>query len=348
MPLPKRTLGRTGLEITTLGLGTWALGGPGWLYGWGPQDDARSLAAMRRAVELGVNWIDTAAAYGLGHAETLVGRFLAERPPSERPLVFTKCGLIADPARPFDEPKRDLRPETIRRECEASLRRLGVERIDLYQIHWPDETATPVEYSWDTLLRLVDEGKIRAAGVCNFDIGSLQICETVGPVGSVQLPFSLIRRDVAAAEIPWCDHHHAGVLAYSPLQSGLLSGRFSPARAKSLAPDDWRRRDSEFQSPRLDRNLALADALAPIARRHGAAVPAVAIAWAVGWPGVTGAIVGARGPDQVEGWIEAASLTLTAQDLEDLAAAIKRTGAGAGPAKPMDVERWEWEVGVQE
>ncbi|HEU5260434.1 MAG TPA: aldo/keto reductase, partial [Gemmatimonadales bacterium] len=174
--LRTRRLGVSGLDITTLGLGTWAIGGPGWAYGWGRQDDRQSLAAMRRAIELSVNWIDTAPAYGLGHAEHLVGLLLKDLPAADRPLVFTKCGLVCDPGNPLAEPRRDLRPESIRLECEASLERLGVEQIDLYQFHQPDDTGTPVEYSWEAMIRLLDEGKIRAAGVCNFDVGLLAIC----------------------------------------------------------------------------------------------------------------------------------------------------------------------------
>ncbi|MBI4502164.1 MAG: aldo/keto reductase [Gemmatimonadetes bacterium] len=348
MPLPTRSLGQTGLDITTMGLGTWAIGGAGWAYGWGPQDDASSLGAMRRAVVLGINWIDTAPAYGLGHAEELVGRFLAELPVGERPFVFTKCGLLCDPARPFAEPKRDLRPETIRRECEASLQRLGVERIDLYQFHWPDDTSTPVEYSWETMLRLVEEGKIRAAAVCNFDVGLLELCEARGHVAAVQLPLSLIRRESAGNEIPWCVEHGTGVLCYSPMQSGLLTGRFTVAAVERLPHDDWRRQNPEFQQPRLGRNLALGDALSPIAQRHGSTVPAVAVAWTIQWPGVTGAIVGARGPEQVDGWIGAATLSLTPEDLDEIVTAVHRTGAGDGPARPQDVETWKWAVGVQE
>lgn len=346
--LPTRRLGDPGFDVTTLGLGTWAIGGPGWAYSWGPQDDGRSLAAMRRAVELGVNWIDTAPAYGLGHAERLVGRLLKELPRAERPLVFTKCGLAWDPADPGREPARDLRPESIRRECEASLARLGVESIDLYQFHWPDATGTPLEYSWEEMIRLRDQGKIRAAGVCNFDLGSLAICEHLRHVDSLQAPFSLIRREAALADIPWCAQRGTAVLAYSPMQSGLLSGAFSAARTERLAPDDWRRANPEFRSPRLERNLALAGALRPIAQRRGVSVGAVAVAWAIGWPGVTAAIVGAREPRQVDDWIEAARLELSEADKAELAAAITHTGAGAGPARPEDVETWQWAAGVQE
>jgi aryl-alcohol dehydrogenase-like predicted oxidoreductase len=334
MTLPTRPLGSSGLDITTVGFGAWAIGGGGWAYGWGPQDDADSLAAMRRALELEINWIDTAAVYGLGHSEEVVGRLLRELPARERPLVFTKCGLVWDDRNPMVEARRVLRPESIRRECEASLRRLGVERIDLYQFHRPDETGTPVEDSWNTMVRLVEEGKVRAAGVSNFDVALLERCEAIRHVDSLQPPFSLIRREAAAQEVPWCAEHDTGVIVYSPMQAGLLTDSFTAARVAALAQDDWRRRAAEFQEPNLSRNLALRDALKPIARRHGATVSSVAVAWTLAWPGVTAAIVGARRPAQVDGWIGAATLELTAADLDEIAAAITRTGAGTGPTRP--------------
>ncbi|HTD70087.1 MAG TPA: aldo/keto reductase [Gemmatimonadales bacterium] len=334
MALPTRPLGSSGLDITTVGFGAWAIGGGGWAYGWGPQDDADSLAAMRRALELGINWIDTAAVYGLGHSEELVGRLLRDLPSGDRPLVFTKCGLVWDERDRMKEARRVLRPDSIRKECEASLRRLGVERIDLYQFHRPDETGTPVEDSWHAMVRLVEEGKVRAAGVSNFDAALLERCESIRHVDSLQPPFSLIRRDVAAREIPWCAEHDTGVIVYSPMQTGLLTDSFTAARVAAMAQDDWRRHGPEFQEPNLSRNLALRDALRPVARRHGATISSVAVAWTLAWPGVTGAIVGARTPAQVDGWIGAATLELTAADLDEIAAAIARTGAGTGPTRP--------------
>lgn len=331
--LPRRRLGRTDLEITTLGLGAWAIGGP-WAFGWGPQDDNESIAAIRRAVELGINWVDTAAVYGLGHSEVVVGRALAGLPAGQRPYVFTKCGLVWDDGDPAPDPQRVLRPDTIRRECEASLRRLGVERIDLYQFHWPDETGVAVEDSWAAMLRLVEEGKVRWPGVCNFDVALLARCEARAPVASLQPPFSPIRRKVAAAELPWCDAHGVGVIAYSPMQSGLLTERFSRERLAALPADDYRHRGTEFTEPRLTRNLALRDALRPVAARLGTTVGALAIAWTLAWPGVTGAIVGARSAAQVDGWIGAAGLRLGAAELDAIAAAIEATGAGEGPLRP--------------
>jgi len=333
MTLPTRPLGSSGLDITTVGFGAWAIGGGDWAFGWGPQDDADSLAAMRRALELGITWIDTAAVYGLGHSEEVVGRLLRELPADERPLVFTKCGLVWDERDRTAEPRRVLRPDSIRKECEASLRRLGVERIDLYQFHWPDETGTPVEDSWQTMVRLVEEGKVRAVGVSNFDVPLLERCAAIRHVDSLQPPFSLIRRDAAEREIPWCAEQDTGVIVYSPMQSGLLTDTFTAARVATLAPDDWRRRSAQYQQPALGKNLALRDALKPIARRHGTTVSAVAVAWTLAWPGVTGAIVGARTAAQVDGWIGAATLPLTAADLDEVAAAIVRTGAGSGPTR---------------
>jgi len=335
MNLPKRPLGLSGVAITTVGFGAWALGGGGWAFGWGPQDDNASIATMRHALELGINWIDTAAIYGLGHSEEVVGRLLRELPASERPLIFTKCGLVWDEYNPMAEPRRVLKPESIRQECEASLRRLGVEQIDLYQFHWPDEIGTPVEDSWEEMVRLIEQGKIRMAGVSNFDVPLLQRCERILHVDSLQPPFSLIRRDAAASQIPWCAEHNTGVICYSPMQSGLLTDNFTVDRLARLAPDDWRRRSPEFQEPNLSRNLALRDALRPIAQRHDTTVSAVAVAWTVAWPGVTGAIVGARSPQQVDGWIDAATINLTSTDLEEIAAAIESARAGTGPTMPQ-------------
>jgi len=334
MTLSTRPLGSNGLQITPVGFGAWAIGGGGWSFGWGPQDDSASIAAMRRALALGVNWIDTAAVYGLGHSEEVVGRLLREIPPANRPLIFTKCGLVWDAENPMTAPRRVLKPESIRAECEASLRRLGVERIDLYQFHWSDETGTRVEDSWAEMGRLIEQGKVRAAGVSNFNVELLARCDAVRHVDSLQPPFSMIRREVAAKEIPWCAEHGTGVICYSPMQSGILTDTFSAARVASMAADDWRSKSPEFQEPKLGRNLALRDALAAIAKRHGVTVSAVAVAWTLAWPGVSGAIVGARSPEQVDGWIGAASLELASSDLDEIGAAITRTGAGAGPARP--------------
>ena len=334
MTLPTRPLGTTDMEITVVGFGAWAIGGGGWAGGWGPQNDQASLDAMRHAVALGVNWIDTAAVYGLGRSEELVGRLLRGLERVDRPLVFTKCGLLWDASTPMIPASRVLRPETIREECHASLRRLGVERIDLYQFHWPDDSGVAVEDSWDAMLRLVDEGKVRAPGVSNFTVPLLERCEARRHVASLQPPFSMIRRGAAEREIPWCAERGTGVICYSPMQSGLLTDGFEAARVQAMAEDDWRRRSSEFRSPALERNIALRDALRPIAARHQTTVSAVAVAWTLAWPAVTAAIVGARSAEQVDGWIGAAGLRLDSKDLEEIAAAIERTGAGAGPSRP--------------
>jgi aryl-alcohol dehydrogenase-like predicted oxidoreductase len=332
--LTTRRLGATDIEITTVGFGAWAVGGGGWSFGWGPQDDERSIATIRHAVERGINWIDTAAVYGLGHSEEIVRRALEGMAESDRPYVFTKCGLIWDDSNPMSPPRQVLAPNSIRRECEASLRRLGIERIDLYQFHWPDDTGTPVEESWQAMVRLVEEGKVRAAGVSNFDVALLERCEAIHHVDSLQPPFSLIRREAAQAEIPWCADHNTGVIVYSPMQSGILTERFSAGRVKSMPADDWRSKSSEFRSPRLERNLALRDAIGPIARRLGATVEEVAVAWTLAWSGVTGAIVGGRTPEQVDAWINAGAVELTDADLDDLAEALRKTDVGLGPVRP--------------
>lgn len=333
--LPTVPLGRTGMDVTRVGFGAWAIGGAGWAFSWGEQDDAVSVAAIRHAVARGVNWIDTAAVYGLGHSEEVVARALRDIPPSERPYVFTKCGLVWDPAEPTKPARRVGRPDSIRREVEDSLRRLGVERIDLYQMHWPAEDGTPLEEYWGTLLDLKREGKVRAVGLSNHGVEQLEAAEALGHVDTLQPPFSLIRREVGLAELSWCAAHGTGVIVYSPMESGLLSGSFSRERAEALPPGDWRSRSANFKGERLQRHLALADSLRPVAQRHGVSVAAVAVAWTLAWEGVTGAIVGARSPEQVDGWLPAATLQLTDQDLDEIAAAIEWTGAGQGPVHPV-------------
>ena len=336
MALPTRPLGTSGLALTTVGLGAWAMGGEKWAYGWGRQDDDASIATIRHALDRGINWIDTAAVYGLGHAEEVVERALRGIPAAKRPYIFTKCGQVWDEKNRMGSTVQNLDPASIRRECEASLRRLKIERIDLYQFHWPDQTGVAVEDSWGQMVRLIEAGKVRSAGVSNFHVPLLERCESLRHVDSLQPPFSLIRRDVAAREIPWCHTHGTGIIAYSPMQSGLLTDRFSAERVRQLPADDWRTRSDDFRSPQLERNLALRDALRPIAGRHQASISAVAIAWTLAWPGMTGAIVGARSPEQVDGWIGAAQLSLTSQDLDEIKAAIGRTAAGSGPASPRD------------
>lgn len=331
--LPVRRLGRTDMHVTRVGFGSWAIGGE-WAFGWGGQDDRDSIAAIRHAVALGVNWIDTAAIYGLGRSEEVVAAALAEIPRSERPYIFTKCGLVPDPADRNAAPRQVGAPASIREEIEGSLRRLKVERIDLYQMHWPARDGTPVEAYWRTLLDLKQEGKVRAVGLSNHNVEQLNAAEALGHVDTLQPPFSAIRREIADAELPWCETHDTGVIVYSPMQAGLLSGAFSTERAAALPADDWRSRNPEFVGDALRRNLVVANAMRAVADRHGVTTAAAAVAWTLSWPGVTAAIVGARNPRQVDGWIDAATLSLTASDFEAIATAINRSGAGRGPAAP--------------
>ena len=332
--LPTTRLGRTGLLLTRVGFGAWAIGGGDWAFAWGNQDDSASIAAIRHAVESGVNWIDTAAVYGLGHSEEVVAAALADLPEADRPYVFTKGGLVWDPAHRSVAPRRVGAPASLRAEVEASLRRLRVERIDLYQMHWPAEDGTPVEEYWQVFTDLKREGKIRAAGLSNHNILQLEEAEQVGAVDAIQPPFSLIHRDAADDVLLWAHEHDAGSIVYSPMASGLLTGSFTAERAARLQPGDWRAGHPDFTEPALSANLALADALRPVAVRHGVTPAAVAVAWTLAFPGATGAIVGARSPEQVDGWLPAATLELKDDDLADIAAAIRATGAGTGPASP--------------
>jgi aryl-alcohol dehydrogenase-like predicted oxidoreductase len=333
--LPTTRFGRTGMHLTRAGFGAWAIGGGDWAYAWGNQDDTASIAAIRHAVESGINWIDTAAVYGLGHSEEVVAAALSGLPDTDRPYVFTKGGLVWDQTDRAAAPRRAGAPASIRTEVEASLRRLRVERIDLYQMHWPAEDGTPVEEYWRVFTDLKREGKIRAAGLSNHDIFQLEAAEQIGAVDAIQPPFSLIHRDAADDVLLWAREHEAGVIVYSPMASGLLTGAFTAARAARLDADDWRAGHPDFTEPALSANLALADALRPVAERHGVTPAAVAVAWTLTFPAVTGAIVGARSPQQVDGWLPAATLELKDDDLSDIAAAIRATGAGTGPASPV-------------
>ena len=333
-----RRLGDSGPELTTVGFGAWAIGGP-WRFGWGEVDDDDSVAAIRHAFELGVNWVDTAAVYGLGHSEEVVRRALEPYRAGEDVYVFTKCGRRWQ-GRPEGVIENDLRPESIREECEESLRRLGVERIDLYQVHWPDwTTGTLLEDSWGTMAELVDEGKARWIGVSNFDEELLARCEAVRHVDSVQPPLSLLARGARSTAVAWAREHGAGVICYSPMASGLLTGAFDRARIAGLADSDWRRQSPAFQEPLVSRTLALVDRLRPLAEELGATPPALAVAWVVAQPGVTGAIVGARTPSHVDGWSIASDLELDAATLGAIDDAIAQTGAGSDtpPAPPPHV-----------
>ncbi|MBM3492771.1 MAG: aldo/keto reductase [Armatimonadetes bacterium] len=314
----RRKLGRSGPEITTVGFGAWAAGGP-WHFGWGPQDDEESIAAIRRAIELGVNWIDTAAVYGWGHSEEVVGRALDGIPAGEV-IVATKCGRV-----PGDGgvPVGDLRPSSIRTQLEGSLRRLRMETVDLFQFHWPDTTTgTPIEESWAAMARLQDEGKVRWIGVSNFDVSLLERCEAIRHVDSLQPPYSLLRREVGVELLPWCRDHGVGVVCYSPMQAGILSGSFDIAR---VAPDDWRRNSPVYQEPHLGRNLRFVEALRPIAERHGKTVGQLAVAWVIANPAVTSAIVGARRPSQVEDNVGAMGWRLTPDTIAEIERAYAAT-----------------------
>jgi aryl-alcohol dehydrogenase-like predicted oxidoreductase len=329
--LPTVPFGTTDMAITRVGFGAWAIGGGDWRFGWGDQDDAESVAAIHASVEAGINWIDTAAGYGIGHSEVVVAEALAGIPEADRPLVFTKCGLVPT-GNPMDPPRRVGTPDSVRAEAEASLKRLNVERIDLLQMHWPAAEGSLDDY-WGTLVELKAEGKIRAAGLSNHDVAQLDAAEATGHVDSLQPPFSAVNRSAGGDVIPWCAEHGTGVIVYSPMQSGLLTGAFSKERVAALPDNDWRHAAADFTA-KLDANLALADALKPIAQRHDTTQAAVAVAWTLAWPGVTAAIVGARRPDQIAGWLDATTLALTPQDLADIAAAITTSGAGQGPTRP--------------
>jgi aryl-alcohol dehydrogenase-like predicted oxidoreductase len=332
-PLPKRRFGTTDMEITRVGFGAWAIGGTEWSTAGRALGDETSIGAIRRALERGINWIDTAAIYGRGHSEEIVRRALEDLPPGERPYVFTKCGIVWDERDPRAQPRWVGAPASLRRELDASLRRLDVERIDLYQMHRPAQDGTPLEEYWQALLDFKKAGKVRAVGLSNHSVEELERAERIGHVESLQPPFSAIRRR-SAAELGWCLDHGTGVIVYSPMQAGLLTGAFSAERARALPAEDWRAQHPEFTGDALSRNLALAEALKPIAARHATAVSAVAVAWTLAWRAVTGAIVGARTASQVDGWIDAATLELNQEDLREIAAAIERTGAGSGPSLP--------------
>ena len=321
-----RQLGKTDLLITPIGFGAWAIGGE-WRFGWGPQDDVESLGAIRQAVSKGINWVDTAPAYGLGHSEDVVARALADIPGSERPYVFTKCSLVWDDSRVV---RHDLSADSIRREVEGSLKRLNVETIDLYQVHWPrwqaqaDPAPGSVGEAWQTLAALQAQGKLRHLGVSNFTVEDLETAQRIAPVASLQPPYSMLRRATEADLLPYCEDHGIGVIVYSPMQSGLLTGAMTRERVGQLAESDWRRNNREFQEPRLSANLAVVDVLRTIGERHGRRPSEVAIAWVLRHPAVTGAIVGARSARQVDGVVGAADFRLSADELDQIERALPR------------------------
>jgi aryl-alcohol dehydrogenase-like predicted oxidoreductase len=305
-------LGDTGLEISRVGFGAWAIGGGGWEFGWGPQQDDESIAAIHRALELGVNWIDTAAAYGFGRSEEIVGRALRGLP--ERPYVFTKSSLLDDGTRHV---RHMLKRDSILREAEGSLRRLGVDAIDLYQIHWPipDED---IEEGWAAMATLKERGLVRHIGVSNFDASQLRRIQSIAPVETLQPPYSLIDRAAEAEVLPFAERHGIGVIVYSPMGSGLLTGGITRERIAAMPDDDWRKTDPRFTEPQLSRHLALAARLRTIADRHDVSPGAVAVAWTLRNPAVDGAITGFRRPDQVDPVVAAAGLELTEQDLAEI------------------------------
>lgn len=311
--MERRRLGSSDLEISVIGFGAWAAGGGSWEFAWGPQDDAQSIAAIHRALDLGVNWIDTAAVYGLGHSEEVVARALEGRSP--RPYVFTKCSMTWDAQGRIG---RSLRADSVRRECEASLRRLRTERIDLYQIHWPVADPGELDEGWATLAALQREGKVRWIGVSNFGADQLRRAHAAARVTSLQPRYSLLHRDVEAELLPACRELGVGVIAYSPMGAGLLTGAMTRARVEAFPEDDWRRRNPDFHEPRLGRNLALQELLARIGARHGVSAAAVAVAWVLRHPAVTGAIVGARSPAQVDGFARAGELSLAEGDAGEI------------------------------
>jgi aryl-alcohol dehydrogenase-like predicted oxidoreductase len=302
-------LGSTGLEITRVGLGAWAIGGGGYEWGWGTQDDDDSIAAIHHALELGLNWVDTAAQYGFGHSEAVVGRALAGL--DERPYVFTKGGQPEGPGRTT---VHNLRRDSLRHELEGSLSRLGLDLIDLYQIHWPIPPEE-IEEAWSTLVEFRDEGLVRHIGVSNFDVGQLRRIGQIAPVETLQPPYSLVAREAEQELLPFCEREGIGVIVYSPMGSGLLTGGMSRERIEGLADDDWRKHDARFQEPQLSRHLALVERLKVVAERYDTTPGAVAVAWTLRNPAVNGAIVGFRRPDQVDPIVVAANLELTDDDV---------------------------------
>ncbi len=309
--LPTTRLGRTGLEITRVGLGAWAIGGGGWEHGWGPQDDAESIAAIHRALEQGVNWIDTAAAYGFGHSEEIVGRALRELDDDQRPYVFTKASLV--PGR-GGQVVNNLKRDSILREAGDSLERLGVDAIDLYQIHWPIPEQD-IDEAWEALAELKEQGLVRHIGVSNFSVAQLRQIQQIAPVETLQPPYSLVAREAEEELLPFTERERIGVIVYSPMGSGLLTGAMTRERIEHLPEDDWRKHSERFQEPQLSQHLALVERLQAVADQRGTTPGAVAVAWTLANPAVDGAIVGFRRPDQVDPIIPAALIELGDDDI---------------------------------
>ncbi|HEX5322982.1 MAG TPA: aldo/keto reductase [Capsulimonadaceae bacterium] len=308
-----RRLGNSDMNITVLGFGAWAIGGGGWAFGWGPQDDADSITAIHEALDAGMNWIDTAAVYGLGRSEEVVGKALASYK-GAKPYIFTKCSMRWDVNR---EIYRNLKADSVRQEVEASLKRLNVDVIDLYQIHWPNPEGE-IEEGWAEMAKLVQEGKVRAIGVSNFSVAQMKRVQAIAPITSLQPPYHLLRRDIEDEILPYCKEQNIGVIVYSPMASGLLSGGMTRERIANFASDDWRRNHQEYQEPRLIRNLGLVDLLKEIGARHGKTAGDTAIAWTLRNPAVTGAIVGLRKPGQIAGVIGAADFQLSDAEAREI------------------------------
>lgn len=307
-------LGGTGMDITRIGFGAWAIGGGGWQFGWGAQDDADSVAAIERAVELGINWIDTAAAYGFGHSEEVVGRALANLGADQRPFVFTKCSLLEGPGRVV---VRNLERDSILREAESSIKRLGIDAIDLYQIHWPNPPED-IEQGWSALVELREQGLVKHIGVSNFSVEQLKLIGAIAPVETLQPPYSLVTRGIEDEILPYCEQAGIGVIVYSPMASGLLTGAMTRERIANLPDDDWRGRDARFSEPQLTANLELVERLKTVAAKYDTSAGAVATAWTLLNSRVDAAIVGFRRPDQVDPLIAAAGLELTPEDVRTI------------------------------
>ncbi len=304
-----RQLGNSDMYLTAIGFGAWAIGGGDWEYAWGAQDDSDSVAAIQRALDLGINWIDTAAVYGLGHSEEVVARALVGS--SRKPFIFTKCSMVWDENHQIH---RSLKRDSIRKEMEASLRRLRVDCVDLYQIHWPDPEMD-IEEGWETLVKLQEEGKTRYIGVSNFSVAQMERVAKIAPITSLQPPYSMLNRSVEREILPYCEQHNVGVINYSPMVSGLLTGAMTAERVAAFPKDDWRRNNVRFKEPQLSRNLKLVELLREIGRPHGRSPGEVAIAWTLHKTAVTAAIVGARNPKQVEGIVGAATFRLQPDEM---------------------------------
>ncbi|RKH46449.1 aldo/keto reductase [Corallococcus llansteffanensis] len=315
--MQKRRLGNSDLDVTVLGFGAGAIGGAGGAFAWGAQDDAQSIEAIQRALDSGINWIDTAAVYGLGHSEEVVAEALKGRSP--RPYVFTQCGMTWDGR---GNVRRVLKADSVRRECEASLRRLKVDAIDLYQVHWPVESTAELEEGWTALAELQRQGKVRWLGASNFNVSQLERVRRIAPVTSLQPPYSLIRRDIEQDVLPYCQQQGMGVIVYSPMASGLLTGAMTRERIQAMPDDDWRRRSPDFQEPKLSHHLALVERMRGLGERHGCSVAEVAIAWVLRHPAVTAAIVGARNGKQVDGFIQARHFRLSSEEVRELEDAL--------------------------